>query len=168
MSLFVRRTPGRSERRANRTPRRSPRLFVTALEHRDAPAVFTVQNTNDSGAGSLRDALTQANATVAADTINFDPAFFSTPRVISLLTPLGPSALFPSIRQDVSIVGPGASLLTIQRDPGAATTFRLFYAGIDGKTGNVSFSGLTLTGGNAGAGAIGGGILTDENTTISD
>jgi len=35
-------------------------------------ATFTVINTNDAGVGSLRDAITQANLTTAADEIRFD------------------------------------------------------------------------------------------------
>jgi len=46
---------------------------------------FTVTNSNDSGAGSLRQAIIDANATVAADTINFNTAaHFSIPRTITL------------------------------------------------------------------------------------
>src|SRR5215212_2726267 len=35
-------------------------------------ATFTVSNANDDGAGSLRAAITSANATAGADTITFD------------------------------------------------------------------------------------------------
>ena len=35
-------------------------------------ATFTVTNTNDSGVGSLRDSITQANTAVGADTIAFN------------------------------------------------------------------------------------------------
>src|SRR5258706_11084212 len=48
-------------------------------------ATYTVVNTNDSGAGSLRQAITDANANAGADTINFDTAgVFATPRTITL------------------------------------------------------------------------------------
>lgn len=54
------------------TARRRPRrLGVERLEHRDVPATFLVQNLNDVGPGSLRQALLDANATPAADTIQF-------------------------------------------------------------------------------------------------
>lgn len=50
-------------------------------------ATFTVTNTNDSGAGSLRQALRDTNTNAGADTINFNiPG--SGPHKISLLTPL--------------------------------------------------------------------------------
>jgi titin len=47
-----------------------PRL--EALEERAIPAVITVFNTNDSGAGSLRQAITSANLNPGPDTINFN------------------------------------------------------------------------------------------------
>lgn len=42
------------------------------LENRRLMATFTVTSSADSGAGSLRDAITQANATTAADVVNFN------------------------------------------------------------------------------------------------
>lgn len=60
--------------------RTRPALTLEPLESRDTPATFTVTTTADSGAGSLREAITRANATPAADTILFalptaDPGF---------------------------------------------------------------------------------------------
>ena len=49
---------------------------------------YTVFNANDSGFGSLRQTITDANTDPGANTITFDPAFFNTPRTISLLTAL--------------------------------------------------------------------------------
>jgi hypothetical protein len=62
--LSPRRRPGRPA-----APPFRPRL--EELERRLAPATFTVSNTNDSGAGSLRQALLDANATPGLDTIDF-------------------------------------------------------------------------------------------------
>jgi titin len=44
---------------------------VERLEDRSVPAVFTVTNTDDTGAGSFRQAIIDANATPGADTIQF-------------------------------------------------------------------------------------------------
>ena len=41
-------------------------------------ATFTVTNTNDSGAGSLRDAIDDANATSVPDTITFQTGLTGT------------------------------------------------------------------------------------------
>jgi hypothetical protein len=48
------------------------RLLLQALEGRIAPATFTVSNSNDSGTGSLRQAIFYANSIPGADTIVFD------------------------------------------------------------------------------------------------
>jgi hypothetical protein len=55
-----------------RRPQRA-RLAVEALEGREMPSAttFWVTNANDSGPGSLRDAIAQANANPGADTIKF-------------------------------------------------------------------------------------------------
>ncbi len=53
------------------TAARPRRLLLELLESRDAPAVFTVTTTADSGAGSLRQAILNANANAGVDTIRF-------------------------------------------------------------------------------------------------
>lgn len=75
-------------------------VFLTAILFVcDANAVtFTVTNTNDSGAGSLRQAITSANGTSALDTINFNIAGGGV-KTISPLTP------FPDITAPVIIDG---------------------------------------------------------------
>jgi hypothetical protein len=67
-----------------------------------AQSTYTVTTIADSGAGSLRDAITQANAT-SGNTINFTGL-----RGMIVLQ----SAL-PTITQNMTITGPGSSLLTI-------------------------------------------------------
>jgi hypothetical protein len=81
-------------------------------------ATFSVTNANDNGAGSLRQAIINANNAAGADTITFDSTFFSTARTINLTT--GELAISDS----VTIQGPGANLLTVRRDFNAATDFR--------------------------------------------
>ena len=55
-------------------------LPLLALAGSIEAATFTVTNADDSGAGSLRMAVADANASGdPVDTIEFDPTFFSTP-----------------------------------------------------------------------------------------
>src|SRR6185503_9371561 len=52
-----------------------------------ASTTFVVTNKNDSGPGSLRQAILDANANPGADTITFDPDVFAAPDTIDLTTP---------------------------------------------------------------------------------
>lgn len=80
-------------------------------------SVFTVTTDAPSGAGSLLDALTLAQAGTAGltDLIEFDPAFFSVPRTVTLGAAL-------AVNDSLFIQGPGRDLLTIRQ----AGTDRLF------------------------------------------
>lgn len=73
-----------------------------------------VTNTNDTGAGSLRDVVTTL---APLETIAFDPAYFATARAIALSSPI-------TLPRSLTLTGPGKTLLTIT---GAAT--RLFAPG---------------------------------------
>ncbi len=121
MSRLFRISTRRNRPTINRTTR--SRLAVLPLEERAVPAVLTVINNNDSGAGSLRQALADAAmpARPGMDIIDFDPAVIGT---ITLATPL-------SISSDITIQGPGANILAISGNKsvrifdvtdGAATT----------------------------------------------
>jgi titin len=57
--------------RSNRRPRRSTRLVLEALEDRCLPSTFLVTSTGDAGAGSLRQAILDANAAPGANEIDF-------------------------------------------------------------------------------------------------
>lgn len=153
-------------RRASQASRRSiPARFrarpsLQLLEGRIAPATFTVTNANDSGSGSLRQAIISSNTSVTVDTIAFDPTFFSTPRTINLTSEL-------LISDNLSVNGPGSNLLTIR--PAAGVASRIFEVnGPNVPAGtsalNVSMSGMTLTGGNDdGGGAV---LAGDDNLTL--
>ncbi len=68
-----------------------------------------VSNSNDSGPGSLRNAIDYANSNPGADTITFDSSFNSA-RTIAL----GPSPLYMKDASGLTTIsGPGATLLTI-------------------------------------------------------
>src|SRR5690242_10000712 len=79
-SLGQRKRPAQSRRKP------SPSWLIESLEDRTLLSSFTVSNISDDGAvaGSLRNAINQANANPGFDTIEFDFEFFFTPRVITL------------------------------------------------------------------------------------
>src|SRR5215470_12950001 len=110
-------------------------------------ATITVMNTNDSGAGSLRQALADASD---GDTIDFAAAVTGTITLTSDQLVVGKS---------VTINGPGANVLTVQRSTAAGTpSFRIFSIS-SGKT--VTISGLTIRNGSTDEG---GGIFNDHAT----
>ncbi len=120
-------------------------------------ATLTVTNTNDSGAGSLRQAIINA---AAGDTIVFDSSVFSTPQTINLttsdFTPSGGRAgLF--INKSLTIVGPGARLLTVRRN--STTQFGIFAN--SGRPTRIS--GITVSNGNA---SIFGGSFDNFGGTL--
>ena len=82
-----------------------------------ASTTFTVTTKADSGAGSLRQAILDANANPGADRIEFDGEVFADPDTIDLTSkwsvPHDNSAL--TIFDDVTIEGPGADVLTVRR-----------------------------------------------------
>ena len=53
------------------TPRRRFRLDIGELESRCVPSVYTVTTTANSGAGSFRQAILDANGNAGLDTIRF-------------------------------------------------------------------------------------------------
>src|SRR5207247_1927974 len=93
-----------------------------------------VTNTNDSGAGSLRNAISTA---CPGDTITFDAA----------LTSGGPATITLTsdqllIDKNLTISGPGANLLTVKRSTAGGTPqFRIFT--IQNPM-TVAISGLTI------------------------
>src|SRR6187549_58231 len=93
----------RAQRKNNRAVARGLAVgAVLAGASPAAAATFTVTNTNDSGPGSLRQALIDANAAAGADDIAFT---LVPPATISLLSAL------PPITGPLTITGLGASNL---------------------------------------------------------
>jgi hypothetical protein len=62
-------SPFRFIRRPRRPGPRRVRPALERLEGRDVPSTFTVGNLNDAGAGSLRQAIADANGTAEPDAI---------------------------------------------------------------------------------------------------
>ena len=151
---------GRHDRRHAAWGRRLPRPRLELLEDRPLLSIDIVENSNDSGPGSLRETIANASP---GDTIEFD----MTPGHVTSPITLTSGSL--DIGTDVDIVGPGASSLTVERDPalGSSTQFSVFVVD-SGAT--VGISGLTIAHGDA---ADGGGIdnvgtVTLTNSTLTD
>ena len=123
-------------------------LFISLLAA--VPALgntITVTNLNDSGAGSLRDAIANASP---GDTINFNIA-----GVITLGSTI-------TISKDLTVIGPGASNLAISGNNSV-----LVFA-IDLYT-RVTMSGLTITKGfTSASGGWGGGIVNKGVLTLTN
>ena len=115
-------------------------------------ATFTVTNTLNSGAGSLRQAVLDSNAAAGSDTIVFDAGVFSSPQTIVLASSL---SLDPAVGDWLSITGPGANLLTISGN----SAVRIFNVG-SGDTVSVSGVKLTL--------AVSGAILNNGTLTLTN
>src|ERR1051325_4484622 len=140
---------GNQARPAREAPSSQIENRDSQFEIREAPASITVTNTNDSGPGSLRQALIDATS---GSTIQFDPALNG--QSITLTT----TEL--SIHTGITINGPGPDLLTVRRDP-QAPVFRIFHV----TAGNPVIRGLTITGG-APNDRRGGAILNEGGATL--
>jgi hypothetical protein len=114
---------------------------------------FVVTNTNDSGIGSLRQAILNANANPGLDTIDFAPGLSGT--IVLTSGEL-------QITNDVTIDGPGADPLSVSGN-NASRVFE-----VDAGT-TAAISGLTITGGSAdqGGGLDNSGALTVSNSVFS-
>src|SRR5215471_7767683 len=128
----------------------APVQRITAMGNRPATTI-TVTNGNDSGPGSLRQALADASD---GDTINFDPSVGT----VTLTT--GELAI------DKSLTLSGApQMVTVERV--SQTEFRIFHV-MSGHS--VEIDGLTITGGSLvgnGGGISSGATLTISNCAIS-
>jgi hypothetical protein len=124
-------------------------------------ATFNVTNTNDSGTGSLRQAILNANALTGKDWINFDGVFADS--IADTIT-LGGSSL--TITDDLSINGTGANLLAVSGNNNS----RVFEIN-SGTTAEIV--GLTIANGYifqdfpGGAGILNSGTLTLSNSIVN-
>lgn len=118
-------------------------------------ATILVTNTNDSGVGSLRDAITQANASAGADTITF-----------SVTGTIVRSSTLPSIADNLTIDGPGAPSLTISGNNAVGVIF--VDTGVTLNLWKVTIANGMVTGDPGAGGGLynNGGTVTISNTTF--
>ena len=111
------------------------------------PRTITVTNLNDSGTGSLRDAISDANAdSLAADSIVFAPGLAGTITLTSgVLT----------IANSMTITGPAGNGIVISGN-NVSQDFTVNGSGL-----TISIYDLDITGGTA---SYGGGVFTGVNT----
>src|SRR5205823_6637474 len=120
---------------ATTVERGSPQLHKAA-----APFVFTVTNTNDSGTGSLRQAILDANS-MGGGTINFTIPGAG-------VHTISPMTVLPTITQSVTIDGytqPGSSMNTNPPTMGIMATILIELSGVNSGS---NFSGLIINAAN--------------------
>jgi len=122
---------------------------------------FVVTNNNDSGAGSLRDAVAQANVAAGAPMITFAPAVTGT-----ILLTSGQI----NVNQAMTIAGPGAATLTIDANA-SSRIFSIFQTdpacpALDGPDYTVSISGLRLTNAQRHSSNGAGAIFTEHSLSL--
>ena len=131
-------------------------LVPERLEDRRLLSAFVVTNLNDSGPGSLRQAILDANSNPGADSITFDATLSG---VISL------TGGEMQISDEMTIAGPGRQQIYINGNA-SSRIFNITSAA------NATIQNLVIEGGQAPAGAGGGilnaGILTLINDQILD
>jgi len=133
-------------------------MMVVVLASQAQAATYTVANTNDSGPGSLRQAILDANASSGvADTIDFDLSL-SGPQTITLASQL------PTITDGAGLTIDGGSAdITLSGN----NAVRVFMVGNSAK---LTLNNLTVANGradNAGGGILNLGTLEVNNSTIS-
>lgn len=138
-------------------------LDVTVGPAGTPPSTFTVTNLNDSGPGSLRDAIAQTNAQAGPDTVTFQSGLTGTITLTSGSI---------QISGPLSIVGPGAGVITIDGNANSRI-FGIFATSpacpaIDGPDYLVTISGLRLQNGRRNVVGSGSGAIYSEHSLALD
>jgi predicted outer membrane repeat protein len=132
-------------------------LGVVATPMSASAATFTVTTLADSGAGSLRDAITTANATAGPDIISFDPSIPANSVI--------PVASQIVITGELTIDGAGVTGLTVAP---AASGFVMLEVEPSAAGLSYEFSNFTIDGTAVGAGFTGFGINISGGTPALD
>ena len=133
------------------------RLQAESLEPRLVLSTLLVTTLNDSGAGSLRQAILDANAATGADIVEFDPGLNGT-----LLLTSGKL----TITDDLVVDGPGNDIIRVD---GGNQVYNGMFTINDGDPNTatqVVLHGLTLT--RARGGDFGSAVFAYDNVVISD
>ena len=137
-------------------------LIMLTSSTASANAALVVSTLADSGAGSLRQAMLEANSAAGVDTITFTAGLTGTIDVLSDL---------PQLDGGIDLQGPGASVITIDGGwtaAGGETSGHALFVldNLDVADGASTISGVTITGGNAyiddERGTSGGGAISKE------
>ncbi len=124
---------------------------IGSYEYYFSPLI--VLNANETGAGSLRDAIAFANSNAGADTVSFEPVFFSTPRTVTLSSQL----VLTDTTGATTLTGPGVNLLTVSGN-NLSRAF-LINSGVSG-----AITGMTIANGNS---TYGGAVQNSGTVTVS-
>ena len=134
-------------------------LILTISAINAAAANFTVTNTNDGGAGSLRQAIADANAAGTNDVIGFDSGVFSSPKTITLTT----GELVINSNGNLIINGPGANLLSISGNDAS----RVFDVSATTSALTATINNLTVRDGyKCASNFAGGGLAVNNSGTL--
>jgi predicted outer membrane repeat protein len=132
-------------------------------------AIFTVTNTNDSGAGSLRQAIIDANAAGGSDTIVFDSGVFSGESNTITLTSgeLSITSDTLIINGDVDGDGDGDVVISGNDD---SRVLSVSGASTDATLNDLELTHGSVTGGNTGGALIvsGGAVVTVNDSQITN
>ncbi|MEN9672256.1 MAG: hypothetical protein RL553_521, partial [Planctomycetota bacterium] len=144
-------------------------LQLETLEGRITPATYTVVNTLDSGAGSLKDAITLANTTAGNDQIIFNltgtnPYTITLGLALPTIVSASTAIVTGGTAGTLTITGLGASSLIINGNNGNFSIFSIASGG------DLSISGVTVSGAQTssrGGAFNNSGTLNIANSTIS-
>ena len=147
--------------RRRRSRRPAQQISLESLEPRQMLSINTVTTNADFGAGSLRQAIIDANATSANDEIVFAASLFTNgANTITLGSAALPTIAATSSAGSLAITGPGASSLTIDANGGNFSIFNIALGG------DLSISGVKVSGANASS--VQGGAFNNQGTlTVS-